>query len=382
MSNTFQLQPTLCFTLLGTFIIYLWTRPSRSALLAVLIIAVGLRMALIRAMGSLGTYWGVRWISWGAFLGIASLMVQFVQILRSRRRLAADDRKRLRETFYAGAVFPGCSMLIAYTVPLTIWLRHRTFDAFLLAFDGSLGAQPSFLFGRLLHWGSNYWGLTTVVYYALPAAVSIVYASHLAAERAGKRRVVSILALFLSLMAAGASLYAVYPAIGPLLAFPKLFPWNPPALSQITLQPMTVRDFARNCMPSLHLSGALGVWWNSRVWARWGRMLAGLFLCATILATLALGEHYLVDLVVAVPFMMSLQAAWTVAVPLAEPRRRRPLVVGALLTAAWIALLRYGLSLFFVSPIIPWALIVITLSWSLVLERQLGATAYKSAYPS
>ena len=78
----------------------------------------------------------------------------------------------------------------------------------------------------------------------------------------------------------------------------------------------------------------------------------------------------------------SLQAAWTVAVPLAEPRRRRPLVVGAFLTAAWIALLRYGLSLFFVSPVIPWALIVITLSWSLVLERQLGAAAYKSAYPS
>ena len=59
-------------------------------------------------------------------------------------------------------------MLIAYTVPLTIWLRHRTYDALLLAFDGSLGVQPSFLFGRLLPSRSNYWGLTTVVYYALP----------------------------------------------------------------------------------------------------------------------------------------------------------------------------------------------------------------------
>ena len=110
---------------------------------------------------------------------------------------------------------------------------------------------------------------------------------------------------------------------------------------------MTVPDFARNCMPSLHLASALAVWWNSRLWARWGRMLAGLFLCATIFATLALGEHYLVDLVVAVPFTMALQAAWTVAVPLEESRRRLPVIIGAVLTALWITLLRYGLSLFF-----------------------------------
>jgi hypothetical protein len=380
MSNTFQLQPTLCFTLLGTFIIYLWARPSRPSLLASLIVAVGLRVALIRAMGGLGTYWGVRWISWGAFLGIASLIVLFVQILRSLGRATNGERKILRETFYGGAVFPACSLLIAYTVPLTIWLRHRTYDALLLAFDGSLGVQPSFLFGRLLPSRTVYWGLTTVVYYALPAAVSIVYASHLAAERAGKRQAVSILPLFLSLMVAGAVLYAIYPAIGPALAFAKLFPWNPPPLSQITIQPMTVPDFARNCMPSLHLSGALGVWWNSRLWARWGRMLAGLFLCATVFATLALGEHYLIDLVVAVPFMMSLQAASTVAVPLADSRRLRALIIGALLTASWITMLRYGLSLFFVSPVIPWGLILITVSWSFVLEKRLSALASKSSY--
>ncbi|MGA9355712.1 MAG: phosphatase PAP2 family protein [Terriglobales bacterium] len=379
MSNTFQLQPTLCFTLLGTFIIYAWTRQSRTSLLASLIVALGLRFALIRAMGTLGTYWGVRWISWGAFLGIGCLLVLFVQILRAR---AVGERKSLRAIFYAGAVFPGCSMLIAYTVPLTIWFRHLTYDAFLLAFDGSLGVQPSFLMGRLLPSRSNYWGLTTVVYYALPAAVSIVYASHLAAEREGKRRVVSILPLFLSLMAAGAVMYAIYPAIGPALAFPKLFPWNPPALSQITIQPMTVRDFARNCMPSLHLSGALGVWWNSRLWARWGRMLAGLFLCGTVFATLALGEHYLIDLVVAVPFMMALQAAWTVGVPFAESRRRRALIVGTVLTALWIVLLRFGLSLFFVTPVIPWSLVALTVSWSFVLEWQLSAFASKSTYSS
>ena len=107
MSNTFQLQPTLCFTLLGTFIIYVWTRPSRSALLAVLMVAVGLRVALIRAMGGLGTYWGVRWISWGAFLGIACLMVLFVQILRSHGRSTDGQAKDLTSDLLCRSSFSG-----------------------------------------------------------------------------------------------------------------------------------------------------------------------------------------------------------------------------------------------------------------------------------
>ena len=104
MTNTFALHPTFCFTLLGTFMIHVWTRPSRRAWLAVLIIAVGLRLACIRVMGGLGNYYGVWWISWGAFLGLASMMVLSTQIVRSRAR-TNPERKILRQTFYAGAVF-------------------------------------------------------------------------------------------------------------------------------------------------------------------------------------------------------------------------------------------------------------------------------------
>ncbi|HMD18165.1 MAG TPA: phosphatase PAP2 family protein, partial [Terriglobales bacterium] len=289
MPSAFELNPTFSFTLLGTFVIYAWTRPSRWAWLAVLIVAVGLRSACIRLMGGLGTYYGVWWISWGAFLGIASLMVLATQIARLRDRL--PDRKFHRKTFYAGAVFPLCSLLIGYSIPLTTWLRPRTYDALLLAFDGGLGFQPSFVLGRFLPEGSNAWGLTTVVYYALPLAVCILYAAHLASERAGKPQPVPILALFLSLMLVGFTLYGVYPAVGPKHAFGESYPRNPPLLAQIAEQPMTVPDAPRNCMPSLHLAGALAIWWNSRLWSRWGRLLAGLFLWTTIFSTLALGEH-------------------------------------------------------------------------------------------
>ena len=381
MPSTFELNPTFCFTLLGTFGIYLWTRPARSALLAVLILTVGLRLACIRWMGGLGAYYGVWWISWGAFLGIASLMVLAAQVVRLSGRLhdgsSGNDRRSYRQTFYAGAVFPLCSLLIGYTVPLTTWLRPKTYDAFLLAVDGGLGFQPSFVLGRLLPEGSNSWGLTTVAYYALPFAACILYASHLARGW----QPVLILPLFLSLMGVGFAQYGIYPAVGPKHAFGASYPWNPLPLQQIAIQPMTVPDAPRNCMPSLHLAGALVVWWNSRLWPRWGRLLAVLFLLATIFSTLALGEHYLVDLVVALPFTLVFQAAWTVTVPFALSVRRTPLWIGTILTLAWFVLLRYGLRLFLISPAISWGLILLTVGWCLVLEKKLSTAARVEELP-
>ncbi|HLX84417.1 MAG TPA: phosphatase PAP2 family protein [Terriglobales bacterium] len=373
MSSVFELNPTFSFTLLGTFVIYLWTRPSRPALLAVVIGAIGLRVACIRLMGGLGSYYGVSWITWGAFLGITSMMVLAVQMVRSRRRSTDAKGISYRQAFYSGAVFPLCSLLVGDALPATEWLRPRTYDAYLLAFDGSLGFQPSFVLARLLPVGSNRWGLMTVAYYALPLVVCTLYASHLASNRAGKRQPVLILALFLSMMVAGFVPYLIYPAAGPLHAFAGFYPGTVPLLNAI--QPMSVPGAPRNCMPSLHLAGALAVWRNSRLWPRLGRLLAALFLFATILSTLSLGEHYLADLIVAVPFTMIFQAAWTVAVPLTASVRRVPIVVGTILTAGWIALLRYGLDLFRISPVIPWSLCLLTIGSCLALEKRLSDSA-------
>jgi hypothetical protein len=260
-------------------------------------------------MGELSAYYGAWWISWGAFLGIASLIVLAAQTVQS----SGGKRKLFRDTFYAGAVFPLCGLLLGYTIPLTIWLRPKTYDAFLLAFDGSLGVQPSFLLGRCLPWGSHAWGLATVVYYALPLAGIIAYAAH----RTNGRQPVSILPLLLSLLVIGFAQYGIYPAVGPRYAFAGIYPQSLPKL--FALQPMTVPTSPRNCMPSLHLAAALILWWNSRILPRWARCLAGLFLLATAFSTLALGEHYLADLIVAFPFTLAFQAAWTTGVPSSKP---------------------------------------------------------------
>ena len=55
----FELNPTFCFTLLGTLFIYLWTRPPRWSLVPILILAALLRLLCQRLMGGLGNYFGV-----------------------------------------------------------------------------------------------------------------------------------------------------------------------------------------------------------------------------------------------------------------------------------------------------------------------------------
>ena len=56
-----------------------------------------------------------------------------------------------------------------------------------------------------------------------------------------------------------------------------------------------------NGVPSVHTSNALLACWFLRHWAA-GRILSGFFLMLTVLSTLGFGEHYLVDLIAAVPY--------------------------------------------------------------------------------
>jgi hypothetical protein len=56
-----------------------------------------------------------------------------------------------------------------------------------------------------------------------------------------------------------------------------------------------------NCIPSVHMSTALLVVWFSRRW-RSGLILSLIYLALIVVATLGSGEHYLFDLVVAIPY--------------------------------------------------------------------------------
>jgi hypothetical protein len=362
MHSGFELNPTFSFTLLGSHAIYLWTKPKLASIIAILSLAVALHWSCISLMGGVGGYYGARWISWGAFLGLATIMVIAVEVCVADR----GERRTELDTFYAASVFPVFSLLIGYTVPLYILLCPKTYDTLLLAVDARLGFQPGFLLGKLLIKSNSLWGMTTVVYYMLPFMASVIYASH----RLDLPRRVAVLPLYLSMMVVGFALYPVYPAVGPAHAFPDIYPNKPPSVNQIVVKPLVVPNAPRNCMPSLHMAAALIILWNSRNWPWWGRAISVLFSLGTTFATLALGEHYFIDLVVAFPFALAFQAGWTTGVPISHRARRNSLLMGALFTLGWYMLLAWPLLLR--SSSLLFVLIIVTIALCFKLEANLA----------
>lgn len=97
--------------------------------------------------------------------------------------------------------------------------------------------------------------------------------------------------------------YAWLPISGPIYLFHGVFPDGVIHPTEIVPGLSPVVTAPRNAMPSMHLSGALFILMITAALRRkWLFALATLFVVGTAWATLALGEHYVVDLVVALPF--------------------------------------------------------------------------------
>jgi hypothetical protein len=98
----------------------------------------------------------------------------------------------------------------------------------------------------------------------------------------------------------------------------------------------------------------LMAWWYSRGLSVWERGIAFAFVAFTVLATMGTGEHYFIDLIVAFPFVLFLQALCTVSLRWSDSRRLTPFLFGLLATLSWLAILRFAVSVFWSSPVIPW----------------------------
>jgi hypothetical protein len=128
---------------------------------------------------------------------------------------------------------------------------------------------------------------------------------------------------------------------------------------------------ARNAIPSLHMAWVLLVWWNSRGLARWIRAIALLFVVLTVMATLGTGEHYFIDLVVAFPFSLMVQALCSYSQPFRSGARRNAFLFGTFVTLIWLALLSFTTTIFWTSPVLPWTMIVATVAPSIWLWNRL-----------
>jgi hypothetical protein len=352
-------SPQFSFTLAGSFAIYLATRPARREVVVTVLLGLALRLAY-EVMVGVPPYFGSILICFAGFLGVAGLMALAFRALRDKRYLA----------FGTAAFFPFVSILVGFVLVALRRLSPTTLDAHLLAADGTLGFQPSFVLGSVLLGRKSLWDLASTVYYALPFAIALLCAAQFEKNFNEVRR---LLSLFIAMSVAGLALYAVCPATGPIYAFRDCYPFKPPHLTYREIGAALFVPLApRNAMPSVHFGTALLVFWNTADLRKAGRIAAGLFLAGMAFAVLALGEHYLIDLIVAVPFCLVFQAAYTNSNPVNSRARYRAIWGSAALVAGWILMLRFCIGTVIAWPAVTCTAFVATLGFSIWARRELS----------
>jgi hypothetical protein len=204
----------------------------------------------------------------------------------------------------------------------------------------------------------------------IPIVCTAVYGEYLVRN---KKESFSVLGAFLLSGPIGIVFYNFFPALGPVYLFKSDFPLHSLSTNELMhlhLEPIALFGFP-NAMPSLHMTWALLGLWYSRGAAWWVRLVAIVFLVFTVLSTLGTGEHYLVDLVVAFPFALMVYGIFALSTPWQDPWRLRAILFGGAGTFLWLALLRFVSRFFWVSPLIPWTLIVLTISATVLLHGHL-----------
>ncbi|MGD0128452.1 MAG: phosphatase PAP2 family protein [Terriglobia bacterium] len=358
--------PFLAPALLAAVVIQIRTCRGRLELLATVLVAVGLAMVRfgvhLRPLRDNPS-------TIGMFIGLASLVVMGAKVVRSPR----PEMPQRISAFGVALSLPVFVIVTAVVLPGTAHAHSATLDRVLYAFDGSLGFQPSFVLGRFLSRVPWLGTLAEISYEQVPVAVLVLYASTMGKE---ERRRPNLLLLFAVASLAGYLLYYLVPAAGPVHLFPSQFPNSAPPLAGLTLLPAVLpADAPRNAMPSLHMTWAVLLFWNARRSGICLRAVYLLYLILTVLITLGSGEHYLIDLVVALPFALAVQAGFSV--PIRELPRSLLVWSGAAGTLAWLGFLRFARPVWLGSIVLDWSLVIATVAGTVVLVRQINCALAK-----
>jgi hypothetical protein len=195
------------------------------------------------------------------------------------------------------------------------WFRYMTshplpsLDRILFALDAKLGFQASFLTGRMFARWPLVALICAMVYRMLPVTMAYVFV-RLPCRSIRLRS--TYIAATASAGKVGYLAYRLCPAAGPAYAFPTLFPAETPVIAAGWVHPVDMPSSLLNAFPSLHTTWALLVLaWSQRL-KMGARLLAGVLVSLTLLATLGLGEHYLIDVAVAVPFAVAAESLCTI----------------------------------------------------------------------
>jgi hypothetical protein len=359
--NSSMADAFMAMALGGGLVILLVVQPSWMNLASVAVCSLVLAGLDYRLMG-----FQPKFMAAFSFAGLGGLAVLGARTIWAPKQ----DRTLFLYAFLPAVLFVASEYMASTLLDYTEALHPKTFDLYLYSVDCSLRVQFSFLLGQMFARYQWFRFAGLLFYIALPLPLALVYAAHL---RLKNKNAFPVMLAFLVTGPIGVLFYNMVPASGPVHIFGQDFPWHPFSTSQamhMVLATVALKG-ARNAIPSLHMAWALLVWWNSKGLTRWIRVIALAFVIFTVLATLGTGEHYFVDLVVAFPFAVMVQALCLYPLPFKSGSRRVAFLFGAFASLAWMALISFATPLFWISPVIPWAMVIATVSVSSLVTHRL-----------
>jgi hypothetical protein len=306
-----------------------------AALLALLLMAAKVALELVRhrsPFGSLST------VGLGLWYGCLIVSLWRMATARGEARLRELDLLLLRLALPLGVC------LSVFGLMLTRSHIDQTYDNFFYAFDGLLGPPIAAIAATLC----DRYPLLRQATYAVYESYWIVLAVFmLGLLRLDERRAGELMSRWVVASLIGWVLFFVLPGVGPDVAFYRVSEVGLPAPETVpaVVMAMPLDTAPRNAMPSLHTVWVLLLimvaWRMNRAWFA----AAVIFAAATLFATLGLREHYLIDLVVAVPLSVSVYALGAVLDGEGRWQHKLPAVLGgAVLTALLLLAVRYGIA--------------------------------------
>lgn len=374
-SATFYSQALIdaffAFALASVLIIHLRTNPKWPDILLVIAITVALGNVDFRLL-----HYAPTLMAWFSFVGLSSFLVMAVRTVWAKE---AGASKALLRAWLPAALFVISDYFASTMLEWTSVAHPKTLDLYLLSFDYSLRVQIVFIAGRIYQ--SHPWlhNASLLVYVGLAIPISVVYAGLLVRF---KWKAFPAMLAFLITGPLGILFYNLFPACGPHALFQQGFPFHEFPMGQASrlhLESMAVAG-PRNAIPSLHMAWVLLAWWYSRGLTWFERLIALIFLVFTILATLGTGEHWFVDLIVAFPFALLIQAIAAYALPWHDGRRAAAFLFGLLCTLAWLIMLRYDPKFFWTSPLLPWVLATATVAVTVIRQANLDRAVDPANY--
>jgi hypothetical protein len=293
-------------------------------------------------------------------------------VLRAMRTRGAERWKALDTAAIAFAL-PATIPLLAFFLWLTTLFLPHAYDLNLYAFDALLPVPAAQILAlSFFHYPSLeqvFW----FVYHALIGVLGI----YIVLERKPDGQLGGhLMSRWLMAGCLGYILYFMLPAVGPEVVFGGVFPFNMPDPNHVSLSALSPSgDYPRSTIPSLHATWAFLIVLAARKMSLPARVGALMFMIATLISTLGLRQHYLIDLVVAVPFAVAIEGLASFSSAGSSNRWCATAALGGMaMTLAWMLALRYGVEVFRAAPWLASTLVVCTLAASgWLISRQSAA---------